>query len=136
MTQSSQLTNLSNLIILKSFHLFFLYFLLKLLISLICVYSYQFYINVLAQSPFIEATTPVSGPMDLSSPHLPKQGSPFYAEPADSLMPAPPPALRKVVKKTETPLNISLSPLQSFKLVNFRVKPESPVDGNEGKYYF
>lgn len=78
-----------------------------------------------------ESTSSVSLSQEISSPHLPKQGSPFYAEPADSLM--PPQITRKTCSRfTETPIptSNSISPLQSFRLVNFRVKPDR--ERNEG----
>lgn len=75
-----------------------------------------------------ESTTPISMSQEISSPHPPKQSSPFYAEPADSLMPTPAP--RKLMRPSEIPAGNSISPLQSFRLVNFRVKPDR--DTNEG----
>lgn len=68
-----------------------------------------------------ESTTPTSLPQNIPNIHFAKQGSPFYAEPADSLMPAQ--ILSKnVTRSSETPTrNCSL---QSFRLVNFRVKPD------------
>lgn len=79
-----------------------------------------------------EPTTPVSSSEDVISPHLPKQGSPFYAEPADSLMPVQVPK-KVVTRSSDISTSHSVSPLHSFKLVNFRVKPDR--EHNEGTYY-
>lgn len=82
---------------------------------------YTFFVD-----PARESTTPCSS-QDIPNPYLPKQGSPFYAEPADSLMPVHLPAN---TKSSEILTNNSISPLQSFRLVNFRVKPDR--EDNEG----
>lgn len=75
----------------------------------------------------IKPSTPGSTTTDESiTPHISKQGSPFYAEPADSLTAVPIP--RRIVTR---PLETST---QSFKLVNFKLKPYR--EQNEGNSFY
>lgn len=76
-----------------------------------------------------ERTCLISLSPDNITPDLPKGGSPFYAEPADSLIPIQ--VSNKVITRcSEIPISNSMSSPHSFRLVNFRVKPDrEPTEG-------